>query len=839
MNSIDFSLCEQERIHIPGYIQPHGYTLSFKHDSLAITSISSNISNAATYINHSIRDWLEPNVVVMISEWFENSTENQLIIYKQAILVISPTKFDLYLYRSKEEIVLELIPINPEEISICELVHLSGTIENIVKQQSVQSMCEQAAFEVRQLSGFDRVMVYRFDEEYNGCVIAEEKDDKLFPYLGLNYPASDIPAQARELYQKNLIRCIIDTDYTPVSILRNRFLNDPLDMTFSYLRSVSPVHIEYLHNMGVQSTMTISIIINNQLWGLIACHHQTPLQHPLKLVLLIESFGKIFSSVLNSHLENDQKQRKSELYFKLEGIIENIQIEKTSLSLFSILSQHHKIFDTLFQADGFSLMFHDQFICTSTLSSYDEMRLLIDAIHPFLNEGSFVSHHLAANRPELDPYLLQKYAGIFVIEVMGDYWIWFRHEKKQTLTWGGNPNEKGYINQQGGISPRTSFEAFQEIVRFRSDPWQQAEIEFIEPFQSMILHLIEWYDSKKMVFTQQESLDTLEEEKSLHYKQLLESLVDLIEQRDAYTAGHTRRVAIYCDLIAKELGFSIDDRNTLYEASILHDIGKVVVPDAILLKPGRLDSNEYELIKSHLNIGFQILNKINYYRPLANIIRFHHEKYDGSGYPDGVMGDDIPLASHIMIVADAIDAMTSNRIYQPRRTMKEACEEILKYRAIWYHPIVVDAVLSAFQTTNGEEYTTQLPVTSIERARFSYFFKDQLTGVYNETYLGMILHNEIPEVSYRGYLLVEIKEMTQYNTQYGWHEGDKIIQKFVNILALARSKEHIFRVFGDDFIIGYSDHFQREHIIHHVENNLFELKYGLKLLTNEELDMLL
>jgi len=167
-----------------------------------------------------------------------------------------------------------------------------------------------------------------------------------------------------------------------------------------------------------------------------------------------------------------------------------------------------------------------------------------------------------------------------------------------------------------------------------------------------------------------------------------------------------------------------------------------------------------------------------------------------------LMGDDISLSSHIMIVADAIDAMTSNRIYQPRRTMASALEEIIRYKGVWYHPRIVDAAVLALQNVDGDTVASQVPITPMERARFSYYFKDQLTGVYNEAYLHMIVNNMIPDVFYSHYLLIEIKGMSNYNTQHGWHSGSILIQTISEKLLKILSSENIFRVFGDDFVVG-------------------------------------
>lgn len=162
---------------------------------------------------------------------------------------------------------------------------------------NVQALCEQCARHVRRISGFDRVMVYRFDSEWNGQVIAEEKCDDLEPFLGLHYPASDVPQQARDLYTKNWLRFITDRDYRPAAIVPDAGpeADEPLDLSYSVMRSVSPIHLDYLRNMGVRGSMSVSLVRNGRLWGLIACHHYTPRFVPYDVRTACELLGQVMS----------------------------------------------------------------------------------------------------------------------------------------------------------------------------------------------------------------------------------------------------------------------------------------------------------------------------------------------------------------------------------------------------------------------------------------------------------------------------------------------------------------------------------------------------------------
>ena len=316
-------------------------------------------------------------------------------------------------------------------------------------------------------------------------------------------------------------------------------------------------------------------------------------------------------------------------------------------------------------------------------------------------------------------------------------------------------------------------------------------------------------------------LENLELEKVSNYEETILAFVDIIEQRDAYTAGHTLRVAQYCRKISQALDISERDVAKLEKAAILHDIGKVVTPDSILLKPGRLSALEYDLIKQHAVSGYKMLSKIAMYQDLADIIKHHHEHYDGSGYPDGVKGDEISLSTHIMIVADAFDAMTTNRIYKGRKTIQEALDEIKGLSGLHFHPLVVDAALKTLKDININD-TSQLPHSDLEQKRFSYFFQDSLTALHNETYLSVVMNKELPNFECLNLLL--LRDFTNYNRNHGWGGGNELLITIAQKLQSEFPDAQIFRFHGDDFVI-----LNQHHIDIHLEsfNKEFKEKYDV------------
>lgn len=305
---------------------------------------------------------------------------------------------------------------------------------------------------------------------------------------------------------------------------------------------------------------------------------------------------------------------------------------------------------------------------------------------------------------------------------------------------------------------------------------------------------------EELVQERTESVLALQEEKTENFQKTLEAFVSMVEDRDTYTAGHSQRVAHYSQKIAQKMGCTKEECDLIYQAGILHDIGKIATPDTVLLKPGELNELEYKLIQNHVTAGYKVLLQIPMYQELAGIIIYHHERYDGQGYPYGKGGDEIPLLARIMIVADAFDAMTTNRIYKGRKAKEIALKELRELSGKQFHPEVVDAAEEVFSNIEILETMDQLPFTETEKERFAYFYRDQITEAFNEKYFETIIKNKLtPE--YYHITILSLHNLVQYNEKYGWREGDKFLFEFVTYLYKYYPQALIFRIHGDGFIL--------------------------------------
>ena len=323
---------------------------------------------------------------------------------------------------------------------------------------------------------------------------------------------------------------------------------------------------------------------------------------------------------------------------------------------------------------------------------------------------------------------------------------------------------------------------------------------------TLVFTLLWFFGMAVILFGRKKAREALED-KIKDYEQHIYSLVNMIEKRDRYTAGHTQRVAKYAILIAEQMGFNDEKIEELYRASMLHDIGKVSIPDSILLKPGKLNALEYSIIQEHVVISYEILKDIDIYKDIAEIVRHHHEHYDGSGYPQHLKGDEIPILSHIMSLADSFDAMTTSRIYKGRKSVKVALEEVMSLAGKQFHTEVAIAASQALKDITVDRRSSQRPETKMEKERFVYFYKDPVTGAYNRDYLESVLSYKYPEEEkYHCINIAYLGNFTRYNQNHGWTEGDKMLRNFADKLQDVYPKSLIFRLYGDDFILLHKEH---------------------------------
>ena len=303
---VDITNCDRELIHIPGRIQSHGFMVVI--DTKAFVRYYSD--NIVDFLDVNIQDLIGHKVEIIEEKFIECQPLgfiNQLIYFGKNnksfeltnpfLLTLAGKPFFLIISTSADYYVLEFEPA-VSDFDLNAQKKINRSISEMLTEKNVQKLLFNTARQVKNIIRFDRVMIYKFSEKGHGQVVAEEKEPELESWLGMNYPASDIPKQARELYKINLTRLIADVQVETAAISTSADNDAPLDLSFSQLRAVSPIHIQYLKNMGVCSSFSISLLYKEELWGLIACHNYTPRFIDYKSRDTSKMLGQILSSAL-------------------------------------------------------------------------------------------------------------------------------------------------------------------------------------------------------------------------------------------------------------------------------------------------------------------------------------------------------------------------------------------------------------------------------------------------------------------------------------------------------------------------------------------------------------
>jgi len=350
-----------------------------------------------------------------------------------------------------------------------------------------RAFCQGLADEVRGLSGFDRVMVYRFQPDGSGAVIAEARHPDAESFFGLHYPASDIPRQARALYLSNWIRLIPNTHYFPAPILPRDGV--PLDLSYSVTRSVSPIHLEYLLNMGVGASMSLSLILGGQLWGLIACHHRTPRFLPHRVRVACELFAQMASWRLETKVAGETFDAQLHCKRVHEELVKSISREGDLAA--GLTRQPSNLLDYI-PADGVALWLEGRLTSLGRTPDADQVAGLVDWLNETAADGVFHTDHLPLDYPPAAAFAAVA-CGLIALSVSRsprDYVLWFRPETVRSITWGGNPHKPVEPGADDRLSPRKSFTAWQESVKLHARPWRDVDIEAAKTLRLSLLEVI-------------------------------------------------------------------------------------------------------------------------------------------------------------------------------------------------------------------------------------------------------------------------------------------------------------------------------------------------------------
>ena len=492
---VNLTNCDREPIHIPGSVQPFGFLLALLSD-FSICMASENAGHflggdVASLLQRPIGDVFAWAAIAAIRARVDYLSGPDAVerIFGLEIQQGKPP-YDVAIHFSGAYLVIEAEPsvIEPN-VNSGELVRLM--LERLRKTSGMADLAHESARQLKALTGFDRVMVYRFQEDGSGEVIAEAASSGLESFLGLHYPASDIPRQARILYQRNWLRIIADINAEPARLQSTPTHSAALlDLSMSVLRSVSPIHIEYLRNMGVGASMSVSILREGKLWGLFACHHYSPRHISFEKRTAAELFGQMFSWILEGREREDQMAYEARAHQVQERLMETAASHGHSArAIVDFIGEYRK----MIACDGIAVWSGGDITLDGETPTENEVKELVGFINR-TSPGRICASAEIAKVYAAGQSFRDRAAGFLAIPISRmprDCLIFFRREVLRSVSWAGDPSKSYSEGPLGSrLTPRTSFELWQETVAGQSRPWTQGDLRIAESLRVTLLEVI-------------------------------------------------------------------------------------------------------------------------------------------------------------------------------------------------------------------------------------------------------------------------------------------------------------------------------------------------------------
>jgi light-regulated signal transduction histidine kinase (bacteriophytochrome) len=495
LTALDLSSCDKEPIRFPGSIQPHGFLLCLS-SRLDVLQASDNLA-ACTGVAAAAA--IGKPLAAVIGNAAARTLAGELHLdkigtrpsYLGTITLANGTSFDVLGHGYDSLLLLEFEA--SERSAQADFRHLFPLVSEFLQQLpaagTLEAMSELAARQIRSLTGFGRVMVYHFDQDGHGHVIAECRADGYPSYLGQRFPAADIPRQARELYTVNRIRLIQDANYTPARLLPelNPLSGRPNDLSFAALRSVSPIHLQYMRNMNTLASMSISLMVKGKLWGLVSCHNAAPCALAFDKRSACEQLGQILS------LSIESREDAGELQFRLE-------VRRIMVSMLAglthgadFIDNMSSVFPELLQfarAGGVAIVVDERVISYGDAPSAAQIGDLVGWLNVRNHDDLFHTDKLSAVYAPAAGFTGNA-SGLLAMPISRihqHYLLWFRPEIVHTVDWAGNPHAKeGAADPRAQLTPRTSFATWRETIHGTSAPWHNGEIELALEFRTALL----------------------------------------------------------------------------------------------------------------------------------------------------------------------------------------------------------------------------------------------------------------------------------------------------------------------------------------------------------------
>jgi len=490
----DAEFCGKVPLHQTNLIQPHGVLLVVAREELTIIQASDNANRifgieARDLVQRSLREFISEAQAEQIHRRFDGSLSGQLPFS----FSFSSGEYMASIQANQQYLVVEIereSRTDGQRDSFLQIYQeLKYVMAAVDAAATTEETCNIAIRELRNFSGFDKIMIYKFDEDWNGDVIAEIKEPEMDAYLGLKFPASDIPRQARELYRKMPYRLIPDANYEPVRLypVINPLTNSFTDLSNSNLRSVAGVHIEYLKNMGVVASMSTRILVDGQLWGLIACHHRSAKFLTFEMCSVFELLSNIISAKISAMQKEDVFGYRNRMQQVYAGLVEEVYREE-SLGL-GLEKQQGRLLDLL-KADGVTVVLNNRVNSFGETPADTDIEDLVLWLQSGYGQKMYHQPHLSSVYEPAEKYATVA-SGLLALPVQpdkGSYILAFRPEAVRKVNWSGNPNEAiRFEADRKNYHPRNSFQLWQQTVKENSVPWSPEELDVAEQFRNFVV----------------------------------------------------------------------------------------------------------------------------------------------------------------------------------------------------------------------------------------------------------------------------------------------------------------------------------------------------------------
>lgn len=499
LTDVDLTNCDREPIHLLGRVQSFGFLVAVSSDWI-VGHASVNVDQylgveAEALIGEPLSTYIAAPTIHAIRNRLQtlNHSGGRERLRDLVLDTEKSERFDVTIHVIEETAttVLEFERSRSSDSPEEELLLVRSALPRLSKHNSIERLCRDGARYLQFMTGFDRVMVYQFLPDDSGQVIAEARQSRLEPFLGLRYPATDIPKQARALYRRHTLRLIANVAEDGIAVVPGRGANGrPLDLSSSVLRSVSPIHLEYLRNMGVGASMSVSIVINGELWGLFACHHEAPLVVDHVKRGVAEMFGELFSLMLANRINDDERKSDDEVRRLTNKFSASISPDTDPMVAMGPMLEQ---FSKLLGADGFAIVIDKERRTFGNAPSVDKVSRLVRFLNTASANRIYSSHHIGSLFPGTENPG-DDAAGLLAIPISRsprDYIIFFRREVIKSVTWAGNPDKPVEYGPNGArLTPRKSFEAWRDEQRGHSEIWTASDIRIAEQLRMVMLEVV-------------------------------------------------------------------------------------------------------------------------------------------------------------------------------------------------------------------------------------------------------------------------------------------------------------------------------------------------------------